>query len=86
MDVGCGFFAARRFEIAATRRAGADEHGVKILRQYRFQAINRFAGFQFNVADVEDVIDFFVDHFFGQTKARYLRAHEAAAFLVGLEN
>ena len=86
MDVGRGFFAAGRFEITATRRAGADEHRVEVLSQHGFQGLNFFAGFQLDVADVENVIDFFVDHFFGQTKARYLRAHEAAAFLVGFVN
>ena len=42
MDVGCGFLAARHVEVAAARRAGADEHRVVALGQQRLQAVDRW--------------------------------------------
>ena len=79
-----GLLAPGNREIAAARRAAADEYGVETFVQQRFQAIDpplRDEG----CAAVQDITDLFVDHFVGQTKLRDLAAHHAAGLLVGVE-
>src|SRR5690606_9080286 len=78
MDIGLAFFAARNFQIAAARRAGADEDGVVTLGENALEAIDVGVEMR-DDTHVEDVADFFVEHGFGQTERRNLAAHETAA-------
>ena len=43
VDVGRGLLAARDVEVAAARRAGADEHRVEPLGEDRLQAVDALA-------------------------------------------
>ena len=61
VDVGGGFLAAGHVEVAAARRAGADEDRVVALGQQRLQAVDALAEADLD-ADVEDVADLLVDH------------------------
>ena len=72
-----GFLAARHVEIAAARRAGADEDGVEAFGQHRLHRIDLLVA-ELDVADVGDVAHFLVDHQFGETEVRDLGADEAA--------
>ena len=77
--------AAGNVEIAAARRAAADEDRVKIFGQQRLQAVDMLAADELD-AEIEDVIAFLVDHDFGQAEFRNLRAHHAAGFRVLVEH
>ena len=68
MDVGGGFLAAGNVEIAAARRAGADEHGVVAFGEQGLQAVDIAAGDEVD-AEIEDVAALLVDHRFGQAEA-----------------
>ena len=85
MDVGGGFLAAGNVEIAAARRAGADEDRVVAFGQQRLQAVDALAEVHHG-AEAGDVADFLVDHFFGQAEARDLAADHAAGLLVAVED
>ena len=85
MDLRRGFRATGKLQIASARRAAADEHGVVVFGEHRFHRIDAPAADEFD-AEIEDVAGFLVDDFFGQAKARHLRAHETAGFCVGFEH
>src|SRR6185369_16502535 len=51
---------------------------IVVLVQYPFQAFNVMIEVCLD-AEIEDVIDLFVENGFGQAKRRYLRQHQAAA-------
>ena len=72
VDVLGRFLAARNVEIAAARRAAADEDGVVILGKQRLQAVDALAADEFD-AEIEDVIAFLVDHGLRQAEFRNLR-------------
>ena len=55
MDVGGGFLAAGNVEVAAARRAGADEDRVAAFGQQRLQAVDALAADELD-AEVEDVV------------------------------
>ncbi len=61
VDVRRGFLAARNVEVAAARRAGADEHRVPAFGQQRLQAVDAPAAAKFD-AEIEDVVALLVDH------------------------
>ena len=61
VDVLAGFLAAGNVELAAARRAGADEDRVEVLRQQRLHAVDALAALELD-AEVEDVVGFLVDH------------------------
>ena len=84
MEVRRGFLAARNIQVAATRRTGADEHGVPVLIQYLFQGVDAFVD-EVDVADAGDVIDLLVDHLNRQAEVRNLRPHHAAQLRVLIE-
>src|SRR5262249_13993503 len=67
------------------RRTRADEHRIEVLREQVFQRVDALAAAEFD-AEIEDIADFFVDYFFGQTETRHLGAHEAAALRIALED
>ena len=69
MDVGGGFLAAGDVEVAAARRARADEDRIPVLGEQRFQAVDALAADEFD-AEVEDVVAFLVDDRFRQPEAR----------------
>ena len=77
MDVGRGFLAAGDLELAAARRARADEDGVVALGEQRLQAVDRSPKREID-AEIEDVAALLVDHGFGQAEVRDLRADHAA--------
>src|SRR5580658_10204353 len=85
MDVGGRFLAARNLEIAAARRAAADEDRVIALGQERLQAVDALAQPELDT-HVGDVADLFVDHRFGQAEFRDLAADHAARLLVAVED
>ena len=71
------FLAAGDVEVAAARRAGADEDRVPVFGQQRLQAVDALAAAELD-AEVEDVVALLVDDRFGQAEVRDLRAHHAA--------
>ena len=72
MDIGGGFLAAGNVEVAAARRAGADEHRVVALVEQRLQAADVLAEAGLDAAHVDDVADLLVDAPLGQAEARDL--------------
>ena len=66
-------------EVAAARRAGADEDRVVAFGEQRLQAVDALAEARLDAADAEDVADLLVDHLLGQAEARDLAADHAAA-------
>lgn len=84
MDVPCRFFPAGNVELAAARRAGADEDRVVLLREQGLHAVDAMTALELD-AEVEDVAGLLVDHRIRQAELRDLRAHHAAGFGVGIE-
>ena len=80
-----GFLAAGNFELAAARRAGADEDRVVVLAEQLLQAVDAMAALELD-AEIEDVIGFLVDHRIRQPEFRNLRPHHAARLGVGIEH
>ena len=85
MDVGGRFLAAGNLELAAARRAGADEDRVVILGEQLLHAVDALAALELD-AEVEDVVGFLVDHRIRQAEFRNLRPHHAAGLGVGIEH
>src|SRR2546430_14947013 len=85
MDVRRRFLAAGNVEVAAPRRAGADEDCIPVLSQQRLEAVDALAAVKFD-AEIEDVVAFLVDDGFGQTKARDLRADHTSGLRVLVEH
>ena len=85
MDVLDRFLAAGNVEVAAARRAAADEDGVEIFGEQRLQAVDALGADEFD-AEIEDVIALLVDDAFRQTEFRNLRAHHAAGFRILVEH
>ena len=80
-----GFLAAGNVELAAARRAGADEDRVVVLGEQLLQAVDALAALELD-AEIEDVVGFLVDHRIRQAEFRNLRAHHAAGLGVGIEH
>ncbi len=85
VDVLGRFLAAGDVEIAAARRAAADEDRVEILGEQRLHAVDAPAADEFD-AEIEDVVAFLVDHAFRQAEFGDLRAHHAAGSRVLIEH
>ena len=85
MDVGRRFLAAGNLEVAAARRAGADEDRIPVLGQQRLEAVDALAAAKLD-AEIEDVVAFLVDDGFRQAEARNLRADHAAGLGVLVEH
>lgn len=85
MDAGGGFLAAGNVEIAAARRAGADEDGVEVFRQQLLHGVDPHAAAEFD-AEIEDVAGLLVDDAVGQAEFRNLRADHAAGFVIAVEH
>ena len=66
-------------EVAAARRARADEDGVVAFRKDAGEAVDALAEARLDAAHVDDVVDLLVDHGFRQAEARDLAADHAAA-------
>src|SRR6185436_19822326 len=79
------FLASGDVEVASTRRAAADEHGVVALLQQRLHRIDALAAAELD-AEVEDVAALLVDHAVGQPELRDLRAHHAAGLRIAVEH
>ena len=85
VDIGGGFLAAGNVELAAARRAGADEDRVVVFAEQLLQAVDALTALELD-AEIEDVVGFLVDHRIRQAEFRNLRAHHAARFRVGIEH
>ena len=85
MDVLCRFLAAGDVEVAAARRAAADEDRVKTFGQQRLHAVDALAADKVD-AEIENVVAFLVDHAFRQAEFRNLRPHHAAGRRVLVEH
>src|SRR6185437_1450956 len=85
MDVLGRFRAARNVEVAAARRAGADEDRVPAFGDQRLETVDALAAVEFD-AEVEDVAGLLVDDRVGQTEFRDLRADHAARLGVLVEH
>ncbi len=83
MDVLGGLLAAGNVEVAAARRAGADEDRIVALREQPLQAVDALAEARLD-AHVDDVADLLVDDRFRQAEFRDLGADHAAAPLVAV--
>ena len=75
--LAAAFLAARNVEVAAARRAGADEDRVVAFGEELLQRIDAMAALELD-AEVEDVAHLLVDHALGQAEARDLRPDHAA--------
>src|SRR5438876_7989536 len=85
VDVLGGFPAARDVEVAAARRAGADEDRIPALGEQRLHAVDVAAAAKLH-AEVEDVAALLVDDTIGQAELWYLRAHHPAGAEVRIEH
>ena len=85
MDVGGGFLAAGKLELAPARRAGADEDRVPAPGHEGLEAVDALAAHELD-AEIEDVVALFVDDGFRQPEARDLRADHAAGLGVLVEH
>ncbi len=87
VNVRRGLPAARHIQIAPARRAAADEDRAypSVLLEQRLHRADARAADEAHVV-AQDVADLFVDHAFGQAKARHLRAHEATGLGIGIED
>ena len=85
MDVRRRLAPARRVEVAAARRAAADEDRVEALAEHRLQAVDATRGDEF-AAGRQRVADLLVDHLVGQAELRDLAAHHAAGLQVRIEH
>ncbi len=85
MDVFRRFLAAGDIEVAAARRAGADEDRVPAFGQQRLHAVDTLAAAEVD-AEAEDVAAFLVDDRVGQAELRDLRADHAAGLGVLVED
>ena len=77
VNIAGGFLAAGNVELAAARRAGADEDRVVVFGEQFLQAVDALAALELD-AEVEDVVGFLVDHRIRQAEFRNLRPHHAA--------
>ena len=71
--LAAGFLAAGNFELAAARRAGADEDRVVVFAEQPLQAVDALAALELD-AEIEDVIGFLIDHGIRQPEFRNLRS------------
>ena len=85
VDVRRGLLAARDREVAAARRARADEDRVPVLGEQRLHRIDPRAAAELD-AEPQHVAGLLVDHFLGQAKARDLRADHAAGLRIAVED
>src|SRR5580658_4785756 len=85
MDMLLGLLPAGDVEIASARCPGADEDGVPILFEHRFQAVDVLAHAPGNT-ETEDISDLFVDDRFRQAEFRNLAADHAAGAIVAVED
>ena len=85
VDVRRRFLAARNVEVAAARRAAADEHRVPSAFEQRAHAVDALSGAKLD-AEVEHVAHFLVDHRVGQAELGNLRAHHAAGLRIAVEH
>ena len=83
VDVLSRFLASRQIKVTTTRRASADKYGVIFFVEDSFQACNVGAVLEGH-AKVEDVADFFVDHFHRQAETRNLRPDHATGTLIAI--
>ena len=85
VDVVPGFLAPGDRQVAAARRARADEDGVPVLAEEGAQRVDPRAATKLD-AELEHVAGLLVDHFLGQAKARDLGTDHAAGLGVAVED
>jgi hypothetical protein len=72
-------------QVAAARRAAADEHRVPALGQQRLHRVDALSAAQLDT-ELGDVADLLVDDLLGQPETRHLAAHEAAGLDLAVEH
>jgi len=85
MDVGGGLVPAGDRQVAAPRRAAADEDRVVVVRQQHLQAVHPLAKAHFH-AEAGDIGDLLVDDLLWQAELRDLAADHAAGARVRIEH
>ena len=83
MDICGSLFASGNIQIPAARRTGADKNGIVFFGEHGFHTFDARPGTEFS-AEVEYVIDFLINHRFGQAKARNLRTYHAAGTCIAV--
>src|SRR5256885_8802338 len=77
VDVLRALLAPGEVEVAAARRARADEQGIVTLGHQLLHRIDLYPAFEFD-SDIEDITHLLVNHFERQAEARDLRPDHAA--------
>src|SRR6185503_19849520 len=85
VDVGGRFLAAGDLELAAARRAGADEDRVVVFAKQLLQAVDAMTTLEVD-AEVEDVIGLLVDDRVLQAELWNLAPHHAARLRIGIKH
>src|SRR5271154_5484052 len=85
VDVRPGLASTRYFEVAAARRAAADENRVVAFAHEAFQTVDATLRNELT-AGRQRVTDLFVDHIVGQPKLGNLPANHAAGARIGAEH
>ncbi len=85
VDIFRSFLAAGNVELAAARRAGADEDRVVVFCEQFLQGVDALAALELD-AEIEDVVGFLVDHRIRQAEFRDLRPHHPARLGIGIEH
>src|SRR3984957_16538644 len=85
MNVACRFAAAGDVQVAAARRAAADENRVVAFAHEALETIDAPLGDELT-ASGQSVADLLVDDLIGQTKLWNLAPHHAAGARVGIEH
>ena len=78
VDVRVGFLAPGNVEVLAAGCAGADENRVVVLVENRLEAGDFVAELRVD-AEIDDAVDFLVEHRRRQAERRNVGAHQAAA-------
>ena len=85
MDVVLDFLATGDFQVAPSRCAAADKHGVITLREQLAHRIHTLTALEGD-PHVQDVTRLFVDHRLGQAKTRDLAANESPGLGLAVEH
>ena len=85
VDIGRRLLASGNVEVAAARRAGADEHRIETFAEKGLEAVDAAAAPELD-AEVEDIADLLIKHGVRQPEFRDLRPHHAAGARILIEH
>ena len=85
MDISGGFLSPGDIQISTTWCTGTHKNGVKVFGENRLQTVDTDACTELG-PKIEHIAHFFIDHRFGQTELRYLRADHAPGACVAVIN